>query len=214
MKLFIYDHCPYCIKARMIFGLKNVPVELVFLLNDDEQTPIKIIGKKMVPILQKDDGSFMPESMDIIHYIDQNFGSESIVNPSKNGKIIDWLDEVSGTRYRLAMPRWIKAGLPEFRTQSAIDYFIKKKEMYIGSFSEALSKTSEYLTEINQQLVELEKMLYSTETVEEKFSETDIHLFAVLHSLSIVKGVEYPTKIEQYKNSMSQRTKISLSKAY
>ncbi|HCS3144438.1 TPA: glutaredoxin, partial [Shigella flexneri] len=26
MKLYIYDHCPYCLKARMIFGLKNIPV--------------------------------------------------------------------------------------------------------------------------------------------------------------------------------------------
>ena len=143
MKLFIYDHCPYCIKARMIFGLKNVPIELVFLLNDDEQTPIKMIGKKMVPILQKDDGEFMPESMDIVHYIDQNFGGAPIINPSKNGQIIAWLDEVSGTRYRLAMPRWIKAGLPEFKTQSSIDYFIKKKEMYIGYFAEGIAKTSE-----------------------------------------------------------------------
>ncbi|POU69340.1 glutaredoxin, partial [Pantoea sp. PSNIH4] len=27
MKLYIYDHCPFCVKARMIFGLKNLPVE-------------------------------------------------------------------------------------------------------------------------------------------------------------------------------------------
>ncbi|MDU1427151.1 MAG: glutaredoxin, partial [Klebsiella michiganensis] len=27
MKLYIYDHCPFCLKARMIFGLKNIPVE-------------------------------------------------------------------------------------------------------------------------------------------------------------------------------------------
>ncbi|EQC2584863.1 glutathione S-transferase N-terminal domain-containing protein, partial [Shigella sonnei] len=38
MKLYIYDHCPYCLKARMIFGLKNIPVELHVLLNDDAET--------------------------------------------------------------------------------------------------------------------------------------------------------------------------------
>ena len=26
MKLFIYDHCPFCVKARMIFGLKRQPI--------------------------------------------------------------------------------------------------------------------------------------------------------------------------------------------
>ncbi len=53
MKLYIYDHCPFCVKARMIFGLKNIPVELNVLQNDDEATPTRMIGQKMVPILQK-----------------------------------------------------------------------------------------------------------------------------------------------------------------
>lgn len=53
MKLFIYDHCPFCVKARMIFGLQGQPVRLVTLLNDDEITPTTMIGKKMAPILQK-----------------------------------------------------------------------------------------------------------------------------------------------------------------
>ena len=54
MKLYIYDHCPYCLKARMIFGLKNIPVELHVLLNDDAETPTRMVGQKQVPILQKD----------------------------------------------------------------------------------------------------------------------------------------------------------------
>jgi len=24
MKLYIYDHCPFCVRARMIFGLRGV----------------------------------------------------------------------------------------------------------------------------------------------------------------------------------------------
>ena len=50
MKLYIYDHCPYCLKARMIFGLKNIPVELHVLLNDDAETPTRMVGQKQVPI--------------------------------------------------------------------------------------------------------------------------------------------------------------------
>lgn len=46
MKLFIYDHCPFCVKARMIFGLKHLPIRPVTLLNDDETTPFNLIGKK------------------------------------------------------------------------------------------------------------------------------------------------------------------------
>ena len=50
----------------MIFGLKNLPVELVVLANDDEATPIGLVGKKVVPILVKEDGTAMPESLDIV----------------------------------------------------------------------------------------------------------------------------------------------------
>ena len=71
MKLYIYDHCPFCVRARMIFGLRDVAVEEVVLANDDEATPIGMIGSKQVPILQKEDGSFMGESLDIVRYIDQ-----------------------------------------------------------------------------------------------------------------------------------------------
>ena len=46
MKLYIYDHCPFCVRARMIFGLRNVPVEEIVLLNDDEATAIGLIGTK------------------------------------------------------------------------------------------------------------------------------------------------------------------------
>ncbi len=74
MKLYIYDHCPFCVRARMVFGLRGVAVEEVILQNDDEETPIKMIGAKQVPILQKDDGSFMGESLDIVRYIDEMAG--------------------------------------------------------------------------------------------------------------------------------------------
>eukprot|EP00922_Rhytidocystis_sp_ex-Travisia-forbesii_P027212 GHVS01039905.1.p1 GENE.GHVS01039905.1~~GHVS01039905.1.p1 ORF type:complete len:290 (+),score=33.74 GHVS01039905.1:67-936(+) len=50
-KLYVYDHCHYCVRARMLLGLKKIKHELVFLANDDFQTPISLVGKKMVPIL-------------------------------------------------------------------------------------------------------------------------------------------------------------------
>ena len=74
MKLYSYDHCPYCVKARMIFGLRGIGFEHAILANDDEATPNKLIGKKMVPILVKNDGSAMGESLDIVRYVDSLSG--------------------------------------------------------------------------------------------------------------------------------------------
>ena len=53
MKLYIYDHCPFCVRARMIFGLRDVAVEEIVLANDDEATPIGMIGSKQVPICKR-----------------------------------------------------------------------------------------------------------------------------------------------------------------
>ncbi|WP_230492940.1 glutathione S-transferase N-terminal domain-containing protein [Martelella alba] len=64
MKLYVYDHCPYCVRARMPFALKNIPFEPVFVPNDDEDTPIHMISRKMLPILEDTDGC-MGESLDI-----------------------------------------------------------------------------------------------------------------------------------------------------
>ena len=71
MKLYIYDHCPFCVRARMAAGLFGADVEEVVMANDDEATPIGMIGAKQVPILQKEDGSFMGESLDIVRYLDR-----------------------------------------------------------------------------------------------------------------------------------------------
>ena len=76
MKLYVYDHCPYCVRARMIFGLKNLAFEKIVLLNDDESTPVGLIGKKVVPILIKENGEVMPESLDIVKDVDENYGEK------------------------------------------------------------------------------------------------------------------------------------------
>jgi glutaredoxin 2 len=50
----------------MIFGLKGVEHELVFVANHDEHTPIGLVGSKQTPILQLADGKAFPESLDIL----------------------------------------------------------------------------------------------------------------------------------------------------
>nr|MBA2816693.1 ribosomal-protein-S5-alanine N-acetyltransferase [Candidatus Pantoea persica] len=126
MKLYIYDHCPFYVKARMIFGLKNLPVELVVMLNDDEATPKKLIGQKMAPVLQKDDGSAMAESLSIVRFIDKSDG-EPLLTGKTNPAITDWLRRVNGYVNKLLPPRIADAAFAEFATPQARDYFAAKK---------------------------------------------------------------------------------------
>ena len=142
MKLFIYDHCPFCVKARMIFGLKHLPIRLVTLLNDDETTPFNLIGKKMVPILIKDDGEAMPESLDIVRYVD-GLDGKPVLTGRTNPAIAEWLRRVDSYAAKLLLPRIAHADFEEFATDSARRYFIDKKQASIGDFAEHLANSAD-----------------------------------------------------------------------
>jgi len=212
MTLFVYDHCPYCVKARMIFGYKNIDFHLKTLLNDDEETPIKMIGQKMVPILEKEPGSFMSESLDIVDYL--NLQNNNIFLDSKikeDESLKKWLQDSRDYLYPLAMPRWIQVGLEEFQTKSSIDYFTKKKEDYIGSFKEHLENSSELLKKACAHLKVLDSMLApKQEFYSKKPSINDIHLYPTLRSLSVVKGIRYPENVFNYMKAQEEHSKVPL----
>jgi hypothetical protein len=48
--LYVYDHCPFCVRVRLALGIKNVKHNLHFLANDDSKTPTSLVGKKIAPI--------------------------------------------------------------------------------------------------------------------------------------------------------------------
>ncbi|MEG3135977.1 glutaredoxin 2 [Rouxiella sp. T17] len=209
MKLFVYEHCPYCVKARMIFGLKNIPVQVNTVLNDDEATPIKMIGKKALPILVKEDGSFMPESMDIVAYIDKSNGQPLLTGPL-SAQVAAWLRHVSEYTQKLLLPRFAAAPFEEFATPEARQYFTDKKQAAIGDFKEHLQHSPGLVKKLNQDLRDLDKLIKEPNAVNGELSEDDIHLFPVLRSLSIVKGVELPTRVLAYRDNMAKQTQINL----
>ncbi|OSN04751.1 glutaredoxin [Lonsdalea iberica] len=210
MKLYIYDHCPFCVKARMIFGLKDIPVKLEYLLNDDEKTPISMVGKKMVPILQKEDGSFMPESLDIVKYIDAYDGKPLLTGPT-NPQIDAWLRKVSDYVYRrLVMPRLSRAPFEEFATPAARDYFINKKQAQSGDFEELMSHSAGLIKNISNDLKDLEPLIVQANACNGELSLDDIHLFPLLRALTIVNGVSVPSKVADYRDNMAKQTQIPL----
>jgi len=48
--VFVYDHCPFCVRVRLALGMKNVKHYVNFMANDDVATPTKLVGKKIAPI--------------------------------------------------------------------------------------------------------------------------------------------------------------------
>lgn len=209
MKLYIYDHCPYCVRPRIIAGLKNVPIELVYPLNDDEQTPISLVGKKLVPILIKENGEPMGESLDITAYLD-NLDGKPMLSEIVRPEIQQWFDDVSSYYYRLLHPRCVKLGLPEFATQGAIDYFVNKKSARIGDFNENLAESDTYIERLTQDLQRLETLVKTENSLNDSYSYEDILVFPMLRNLTMVKGLVFPSKVKTYLDNLAQASQIPL----
>ena len=211
MKLYVYDHCPFCTRARMAAALRGVATELVYLPNDDEDTPIRLIGAKQLPILQKEDGSHMGESLDIVRYFYRQ--DSSALDEAVRPEIQAWVDAFGDWGYRLIMPRDVQLGLPEFAAESSVAYFKGKKEAFLeASFEQLLQETPRYLAKAQEALHALNGLIapnagYVNGT---HLSMEDILVFPLLRNLSMVKGAAYPDNVAHYVRAMSQAATIPL----
>lgn len=205
MKLYIYDHCPYCVRARMIFGLKNLPVQLCILPGDDAATPEAMIGKKMLPVLQKNDGSYLAESMDIVHYVDQLDG-RALLTGTVLAEITQWINDTDSYLSRLLLPRMVRAPFAEFISQSARDDFSRKKQVLTGDFAENIANSGALIQQFNNDLERLAPLL----RVNRDLSVNDIQLFPLLRNAGMIAGVNYPSPVADYRDSMAQRSCVNL----
>src|SRR5262252_10089113 len=70
MRLYLFEHCSICFRVRMVAALKRLHLQETVVLEDDSKTMIDLVGKRRVPILVKDDGNPMLESMEMVAHID------------------------------------------------------------------------------------------------------------------------------------------------
>ena len=90
-----------------------------------------MVGQKQVPILQKDDSRYMPESMDIVHYVDKLDG-KPLLTGKRSPAIEEWLRKVNGYANKLLLPRFAKSAFDEF-SPAARKYLSTKKEASAGN---------------------------------------------------------------------------------
>lgn len=205
MKLFVYEHCPFCIRARMIFGLKKVPFELGVIMEGDIETPTRMVGRKVVPILQKDDGSYMPESMDIVHYIDQLNGAP-VLSGSCDKAIEDWCKNATRAVYDLAIPRFTKADFKELSTPEAREAYTQREIKAFGDLDELMANTQQYTEVLLGELNKIEQYVNAKQDVD----ITDFYLFPLLNSLTIVKDFPLPDFVKRYLELISTACNVPL----
>ncbi len=189
LKLYHYVHCPFCIRVRMALGYLQLPYESIVLPYDDEITPVKLTGTKMLPIMEFN-GHAQNESLDIIDRLDQK-NRLKLQDPTEINPL---LNKLGANVHNLAMPYWIYT--PEFNETSR-HYFQKKKEEKRGPFKNLVKKRDQFIEEILNDLNLLSselKPFYHSET----FGLNDILLASHLWGLYVVPEFQFPEKIHSY----------------
>ena len=195
LTFYHYVHCPFCIRVRMAAGLLKKPYKSVVVPYDDEETPVRLTGKKMLPIMEVN-GKPMNESLDIMAVLDEA-NELNIGNLSKDPAYVSFnelLTKLGNNVHNLAMPYWIWT--PEFN-ESSRNYFQKKKEVKRGPFKDLVKDKQKFIQDISADLTIVAQELkpfYRSET----FTVYDILLAAHIWGLYIVPEFQFDVKIHTY----------------
>ncbi len=199
----MFEHCSLCFRVRMIAALKRLHLQETVVLDDDSATMIGLVGKRVIPILVKDDGQAMLESMDMVEYVDGR-GARVLTGPQR-GEVGAWADRIVSKTAPLTMPRYPLLGLPEFGTIAALDHYNLRKRKVYGDFVELRENTRHHINELMPDLEELDRLIESPLAVNGKLSLDDIRVLPLLRSAAIVKGLRFPQKVRDYFEAMMSR---------
>jgi glutaredoxin 2 len=203
MRLYLFEHCSLCFRVRMTAALKRLHLQETVVLEDDSGTMVDLVGKRVIPILVKDDGVPMLESMDMVAHIDA-IGDPVLTGPQRP-EIAIWADSVVPKSVPLTWPRYPLLGLPEFGTVAARDHYLARKHKALGDFVELRAKTREQIDALMPDLERLDRLIESPMAVNGKLSLDDIRVLPLLRSAAVVKGLRFPRKVRDYFETMMSR---------
>ena len=190
MRLYLFEHCSLCFRVRMIAALKRLHLQETVVLNDDSDTMISLAGKRVVPILVKNDGQPMLESMDMVDYVD-GLGGRVLTGPQRN-EVATWADRVFAAMPPLTQSRYPLLGLPEFGTVAALDHYHLRKRKTLGDFVELRANTRQHINLLMPDFEELDRLIEEPLAVNGKLSLDDIRVLPLLRSAAVVKGLRFP----------------------
>ena len=200
MRLYMFEHCSLCFRVRMTAALKRLHLQETVVLDDNSDTMIGLVGKRVIPILVKDCGQPMLESMDMVAYVD-GVGERILTGPERS-EVAAWADKVVAKTGPLTMPRYPLLGLPEFGTIAALDHYNLRKRKAFGDFVELRANTRHYIEDLMPDLEELDRLIESPSAMNGKLSLDDIRVLPLLRSVAVVKGLRFPQKVREYFETM------------
>ena len=203
MQLYMFEHCSLCFRVRMTAALKKLHLQEVVVQDDDTETMTKLVGKRVIPILVKDCGQAMLESMDMVKYIDKQ-GEPILVGPER-AEIADLADRIATKTAPLTWPRYPLLGLPEFSSIAALDHYNSRKRKALGDFVELRAETRRRIDELMPDLEKLDELIESPSAINGKLSLDDVRVLPLLRSAAVVKGLQFPKRVRDYFESTMGR---------
>jgi glutaredoxin 2 len=195
----------------MGFGFLGTKYESVVTAYDDEATPIKLTGKKMLPIIEYDDGTTQNESLDLIKRQDTKLGLGWDELAANLESLNPLLDKIGSHVHNLAMPYWIWT--PEFN-ESSRNYFQTKKEVKRGPFKNLVhnqkSYTDRLTTLLETELTPNLKPFYKSD----KFTIMDIMIAAHLWGMYVVPEFRFSDAVNNYLQKVKDVTKFNYHEDY
>lgn len=208
MKLYIYDHCPFCARVAFVARSLGLTVELVSVDYHDAETLIDLIGKKMVPVLEKDDGSIMAESLDIISYFMDLANSDEPREPAN--PVTQFQTRAFPLTQRIGRPRWWKLDLPEYRTEESKAAWRESKETDEFNFDKLIEQTPQFVQLINPLLKDAE-LLLNFEKGESTLPLIDQAVyFSMLRGFYVESSIEWPPTLDRWMERKSKELGVGL----
>jgi len=203
VRLYLFEHCSLCFRVRMIAALKRLHLQETVVLDDDTETMVGLVGKRVIPILVKNDGAPMLESMDMVAYVD-SIGERILTGPERNTVAV-WADRVLSKLPPLTQTRYPLLGLPEFASVAALDHYHLRKCKTLGDFVELRASTRQHISSLVPDLEELDGLIQSPLAINGTLSLDDIRVLPLLRSAGVVKGLHFPSRVRDYFETMMNR---------
>lgn len=205
--LYHYVHCPFCIRVRMTLGFLNKTYSSKVLPYDDEATPIKLSGVKMLPIWQRADSSVLNESLEIIQDLDQDnsLALDFLTDEKALEQLQNCLTKLGTNVHNLAMPYW--RWTPEF-TPTAREYFEVKKAVKRGPLNLLAQRRDEFERPMKKDLIELTSKL-TPWYLGQQFSIADIMIASHLWGLYVVPEFRFSDEMHLYLQSVKAKTRFN-----
>ncbi|MEI7511107.1 MAG: glutathione S-transferase N-terminal domain-containing protein [Candidatus Peregrinibacteria bacterium] len=215
MILYHYEHCPFCQRLRLFLGFKGIPYTKQLLSYADTKTQEDLIGKRVLPIMDFEDGMVIPESLDILREIEMRVPHPiGFIGPVEAR--LQWASQVVITLpgyFNLLLPYYLEHYTQEFALHpDGAVYFQSSKEKKRGKTFEELKKEIPQIYEENIKagLLDIAAVVEDEFIMGPTFSVADCVLAADLSGLRLVPGIELPPEIPAYIKRVEARCGVDL----